>query len=94
MILHKVATSPFTDSNLQQCLKHMQPTDKLLLIQDGVYAMLNTGFAATLQSLTTVYLLQEDVEARGLTIKNEIFQGVSYSEFVDLSLSCKQVISW
>ena len=39
MILHKISTSPFADQTLLQCLNRIQPTDKLLLIQDAVYAM-------------------------------------------------------
>jgi tRNA 2-thiouridine synthesizing protein B len=94
MILHKVSTSPFTDHSLSQCLKRKQPTDKLLLIQDAVYTMLKVDVTETLVTQGPIYVLNEDVEARGLKIENDLYQGVSYPEFVALALKCKQVISW
>ncbi|MFT6778856.1 MAG: tRNA 2-thiouridine synthesizing protein B [Paraglaciecola sp.] len=94
MILHKVSSSPFSDQSLQQCLKRIQPADKLLLIQDAVYAMVKTDLANKLPKHGPIYVLNEDVQARGLTIENTLYQGISYPEFVELTLECKQVISW
>ncbi|WP_299074233.1 sulfurtransferase complex subunit TusB [uncultured Paraglaciecola sp.] len=94
MILHKVSTSPFADNGISQCLGRIQPTDKLLLTQDAVYAMQNSDITDALQSLGQIYLLEDDTQARGLTIKNNLFKAISYAEFVDLTLECKQVISW
>jgi tRNA 2-thiouridine synthesizing protein B len=94
MILHKVSTSPFTDLSLFQCLKRKQATDKLLLIQDAVYAMLKVDVTETWLTHGPIYVLNEDVEARGLKIENDLYQGLSYPEFVSLALECNQVISW
>jgi sulfur relay protein TusB/DsrH len=41
-----------------------------------------------------IYVLNEDVQARGLKIENNLYHGISYPEFVALTLECKQVISW
>ena len=94
MILHKISTSPFTEQSLQQCLKRIQPADKLLLIQDAVYTIMKTDLTDTLQIHAPIYVLSDDLQARGLTIENELFQAVTYAEFVALTLQCKQVISW
>ncbi len=94
MILHKVSTSPFADQTLMQCLKRIQPTDKLLLIQDAVYAMVKGDLVDSLLEQGPIYVLNEDVQARGLIIENNLYQGISYPEFVALTLECKQVISW
>ncbi|MFT4810903.1 MAG: tRNA 2-thiouridine synthesizing protein B [Paraglaciecola sp.] len=94
MILHKVSTSPFADQTLLQCLKRIQPTDKLLLIQDAVYAMVKGDLVDSLLEQGPIYVLNEDVQARGLIIENNLYQGISYPEFVALTLECKQVISW
>lgn len=94
MILHKVSTSPFTDQNLLQCLKRKQPTDKLLLIQDAVYAIVKADVKDTLLTHRPIYVLNEDVLARGLKIENDLYQAISYPEFVALTLECNQVISW
>ncbi|PKG97409.1 sulfurtransferase complex subunit TusB [Paraglaciecola sp. MB-3u-78] len=94
MILHKISTSPFADQTLLQCLKRIQPTDKLLLIQDAVYAMVKGDLVDSLLEQGPIYVLNEDVQARGLIIENNLYQGISYPEFVALTLECKQVISW
>jgi len=94
MVLHKVSTSPFSDQSLLQCLKRKQLTDKLLLIQDAVYAMLKTDMTDTLLTHGSIYVLSEDIQARGLKIENDLYQAISYPEFVALTLECKQVISW
>ena len=94
MILHKISTSPFADQTLLQCLKRIQPTDKLLLIQDAVYAMVKGDLVDSLFEQGLIYVLNEDVQARGLKIENSLFHGISYPEFVALALECKQVISW
>lgn len=94
MILHKVSTSPFADHSLQQCLKRKQPIDKLLLIQDAVYAMLKADITDTLLTHGPIYVLNEDVQARGLKIENGLYLAISYPEFVALTLECNQVISW
>jgi len=94
MILHTVSTSPFADQSLLQCLKRKQPTDKLLLIQNAVYAMLNVDITETLRTHGPIYVLSEDIQARGIKIENDLYQAISYPEFVALTLACKQVISW
>jgi tRNA 2-thiouridine synthesizing protein B len=94
MILHKVSTSPFADQSLLQCLKRKQPTDKLLLIQDAVYAMLKVDVTETLLTHAPIYVLSEDMQARGLKIENDLYQAISYANFVALALECNQVISW
>jgi tRNA 2-thiouridine synthesizing protein B len=94
MILHTVSTSPFTDQNLLQCLKRKQPTDKLLLIQDAVYAIMKADMTDTLLTHGPIYVLSEDLLARGLQIDNKLYIAISYPEFVALTLECEQVISW
>jgi sulfur relay protein TusB/DsrH len=56
--------------------------------------MLKVDVTETLVTQGPIYVLNEDVEARGLKIENDLYQGVSYPEFVALTLKCKQVISW
>ncbi|MFT5840465.1 MAG: tRNA 2-thiouridine synthesizing protein B [Flavobacteriales bacterium] len=94
MILHTVSTSPFTDQNLLRCLKRKQPTDKLLLIQDAVYAIIKADMTDTLLTHGPIYVLSEDLLARGLQIDKELYIAISYPEFVALTLECEQVISW
>jgi sulfur relay protein TusB/DsrH len=56
--------------------------------------MVKTDLANKLPKHGPIYVLNEDLQARGLTIENTLYQGISYPEFVELTLECKQVISW
>jgi len=66
-MLHLVTGSPFTSQSLERSLYYMTATDCLLLCQDGVIAACIPKFADQLQQWGgRVYVLQEDVVARGL----------------------------
>jgi sulfur relay protein TusB/DsrH len=56
--------------------------------------MLKVDITDTLLSHGPIYVLSEDVQARGLKIENDLYLAISYPEFVALALECKQVISW
>lgn len=94
MILHKFSTSPFTSSTLEQCINRFLSGDKVLLTQDAIYACVNTAIVDVLTPFSPIYYIQDDSQARGVIITSPLFQGVSYKEFVELTLTCKQVISW
>ena len=94
MILHKISTSPYTNSALSQCLKRITPEDGLLLIQDGVYAIKHQDSLAKLEELSNLYLLSDDLKARAISVENPKFNQISYEQFVDLSLQYTKVLSW
>lgn len=94
MILHKVSSSPFEYQALRQCLSRAKVTDKVLLAQDAVYSLLKQDEHKTLQPYAPIYVLEDDIKARGLQLDNTLFKALSYPEFVELSLDCDQVISW
>jgi sulfur relay protein TusB/DsrH len=48
----------------------------------------------TLLTHGPIYVLSEDLLARGLQIDNKLYIAISYPEFVTLTLECEQVISW
>jgi sulfur relay protein TusB/DsrH len=56
--------------------------------------MLKVDITDTLLAHSPIYVLCEDIQARGLKIENDLYQAISYPEFVALTLECKQVISW
>ena len=88
-MLHIVNKSHTQTNSLQSCLRLSKPGQALLLIEDAVYAstqggVASSGMAAALGSLK-VYVLQPDVDARGMTGK--LVDGVAaidYAGFVDL----------
>lgn len=65
-MLHVVSQSPFSHSALTSCLALMHDDDQLLLIQDAVIATTTASWILQLQN-KTIYVLQDDLIARGLT---------------------------
>lgn len=72
-MLHTIKYSPFSHQALNQALSQLQPEDRLLLWQDGVIAASMTTavpWQTQLQALASqgrLYVMQEDLAARGLT---------------------------
>ncbi len=98
-MLHIVNKSPFERNSLESCLKHAVKGSAILLIEDGIYAALkDTQTTARVQAAMmdcTVYVLQPDVEARGM--QGRVLEGVTpvdYAGFVDLTASHNAVQSW
>ncbi|MDD5036045.1 MAG: sulfurtransferase complex subunit TusB [Methylococcaceae bacterium] len=99
-ILHLVNRSPHESQTLIQCLERAGEGDSILLLESGVYAALKDGvFAPKLAEAMRhlpVYVLREDLEARGIAIE-EICAEVSvtdYEGFVDLSVMFSPIQSW
>lgn len=92
-----VLRNPPRKADLVSLKRQLQPSDDLLMIQDGVLAGLqgNLFLAALLESRAAVSVLLEDVEARGLidqidgTIKH-----INYGGFVELTEKHRQQILW
>ena len=88
-MLHTVNKSPWQAPSLDSCLAHLGG-ERLLLIEDGVYAALGRSGAA--DRLTgpardgRVYALGPDLEARGIDPSELVdqVQVVDYTGFVQL----------
>ncbi len=97
-VLHIINKSPYDRSSLQTCLRLAKKGSGILLIEDGVYAAINGGackdevVAASKEH--SLYVLQADLDARG--IKNVIdgISAVDYDGFVKLSTEHDKVQSW
>ena len=88
-MLHIVNKSHMQTSALQSCLRLAQPGSALLLIEDAVYAATQAGAAtcsmADAMQQLKVYVLQPDVQARGMAGRLQPgVTGVDYAGFVDL----------
>ena len=88
-MLHIVNKSHMQTNALQSCLRLAQPGSALLLIEDAVYAATQAGAAtcsmADAMQQLKVYVLQPDVQARGMA--GRLLPGVTcvdYAGFVDL----------
>jgi len=98
-MLHIVNKSHRQTSALASCLRLARPGQALLLTEDAVFAATragaaSSGLAAALGTLE-VYVLQPDVEARG--IAGKLIAGVTaigYDGFVDLAAELPTNHSW
>lgn len=98
-MLHIVNKSHAQTTSLSSCLRLAQAGAALLLTEDAVYAATQagaagSGIAEALKALK-VYVLQPDVQARGMTGK--LIDGVmpvDYAGFVDLVTEHTNNQSW
>ena len=98
-MLHIVNKSHAQTSSLQSCLRLAKAGSALLLIEDAVYAATKAGAAgsgiAEAMKQLKVYVLQPDVEARGMAGK--VIDGVAavdYAGFVGLVAEHPNNQSW
>ena len=96
-MLHIVNKSPFQTHTLQSCLRLAQPGHALLLTEDAVVAATRAGIAAMGPAVAAlkVYVLQPDLEARGLAgALAEGITPVDYAGVVDLVAEHPRHQSW
>lgn len=96
-MLHTINKSPFTSSALSDCLRICSADAAIILIEDGVYAVLiDSESAHQLTSICShVYALAADVAARGLN--DRVAPGielVDYGMFVELCCIHTTIQSW
>ncbi|MBT0727292.1 sulfurtransferase complex subunit TusB [Rosenbergiella australiborealis] len=72
--------------------------DDVLLLQDAVYGAIKNNhyfFSFLEKKRTGLYLLKEDAQARGITtLIDEMFEMVSYDQFVELTVKQSKQITW
>ncbi|NOZ06651.1 MAG: sulfurtransferase complex subunit TusB [Chloroflexi bacterium] len=87
-MLYTVNKSPIMFRNLETCLRIAPAGDPILLYEDGVYAAVAGATTdALVQEMLNqhpVYVLEADVQARGLTRLISGIEVVGYDRFVDL----------
>lgn len=94
MLLHILNRTPDTPA-CRQALSAMGPADRLLLIEDGVIGALPAQRTAFPGMEGRLYVLQEDLEARGLRDRlADDVQVVDVEGFVALTEACERTVSW
>ena len=95
-MLHTLSVSPW-HADIAAMLRVMDHGDDLLLLSDGGTAAIAGGrFLEILQSAPiTLYVLQDDVDARGLAgqIADSVGR-VSYTDFVRLTVKHAGQLAW
>ena len=97
MTLHTVNKSGTESSTLMTCLRIAAAGDTILLIEDGVYAGLESNAEPILKGVTQIHILAltPDLQARGLVDRlMPGIQQVDYDGFVNLTEEHEKVISW
>lgn len=99
MLLHTVNKSPLTHQTLSECLTYATAGSSVLLIEDGVYGALeNTQTSSLIKNALSaginVYVLEADVNARGLQQLIEGVKKVDYTGFVTLVAQHSNTQSW
>ncbi|HMI77072.1 MAG TPA: sulfurtransferase complex subunit TusB [Buchnera sp. (in: enterobacteria)] len=95
-MLHTLIHSPFK-SNMILLLNMLNKNDDFLALQDGVFIALKNNFflKKILKSSARLYLLKEDVYARGIYENISIeFILIDYNEFVFLTEKNKKQMNW
>ncbi len=95
-MLHLVNKSPYECNNLNTATGFMKDGDTLLLIEDGVFAAVKAGKAASQLGSHSVSVLGPDLAARGIA-EDKLADGITvvdYAGFVDLVESNDKVQSW
>lgn len=94
MLLHIVNRAPQFGEAAFQALRAMGPEDKLVLIEDAVIAVLDQAWQGWALAPERIFVMEEDLEARGILIMAAPEQRVNVNTFVKLSAECRQAISW
>lgn len=92
--LHTIARSPRSDL-LSSCLTLLGKKDAILFIEDGVFYALAPDQLAQVPDNIALYILREDIAARGLQVKKpKKLDSVSTRTFVDLCCRYDKVVNW
>ncbi len=96
MILHTINKN---NETLERCLSLLSEEDAVLLIEDGVYAALDSKKNKTLWNSVAPdikkYAMVNDLAARGISDRMlPFFEPIDWPGFVSLSLEYEKVISW
>jgi tRNA 2-thiouridine synthesizing protein B len=94
MMLHQVFVSPFRSPTLSLCIERLADDDAILLLQEAVYA-LQHPIMEQLQLLPQpVYILRADALARGLHSLSHEHLYISDAQWVALTLTFENIVSW
>lgn len=92
-----IINSPKTSSQLQSILATITANDAILLIQDACYMLKAPVLVELLQTHhTSCYALQNDIDARNSAPngQSDNITTINYNEFVELTLTHQNSISW
>ena len=89
-LINKTSTAAELNTQVSQTV---EPSDSILLIEDGVLQCLDSPTPVWYTKTVNTYVLSDDATARGLKVP-EGYTEISYDDFVRLSVEHNKVISW
>ncbi len=96
-MLHLIMSPPAM-TDIASITLTLDKADEILLLQDGVYGAVTQSheFISIIEMLPSrVYLLEDDVLARGLTpYLHPNVRVIDYQQFVDLTVKHTKQITW
>ncbi|NCP63197.1 MAG: sulfurtransferase complex subunit TusB [Paraglaciecola sp.] len=94
MVLHQIFASPFSSPAVSLCIEGLAADDAILLLQEAVYA-LQHPIMQQLQLLPQpVYILRADALARGLHSVSHDDLYISDAQWLALTLTFENIVSW
>ena len=95
--LHLLAHAPQL-ALWQSCLRLMGEQDRLVLLGEGVYGLLDPALGQALNRLAgqqRLYVLHDDLAARGLPSQHlPPYTAIDYAALVDLTLDYHRTQAW
>lgn len=93
--LNKTQADEALNKRLSECIDSL---DEVILIEDGVYQCLTlsdqTDKVHWSSIAKTIYVLEDDAQARGISTSLTGFTFISYDAFVELAMKHHKVVSW
>lgn len=96
MILHILSRAPHSGQAAAQALAAMAPDDRLILIEDAVFAIMDNQWQGWHVASGRIHVLEEDAVSRGLAFTSRVDKRAltSLDAFVSLTEKAGKVISW
>ncbi|QCI19529.1 sulfurtransferase complex subunit TusB [Buchnera aphidicola (Anoecia oenotherae)] len=93
-MLHTLMKSPYF-IDLDTMFLMVDLNDDIIMLQDGVIFAVDENFVLTYKSyINIIYILKEDLEARGLKNINSSFKVINYIQFVQLTFKHTTQMNW
>ncbi|NHB89269.1 sulfurtransferase complex subunit TusB [Photorhabdus tasmaniensis] len=95
-MLYTVGRSPY-QCDFKVIFNLLASGDDILFMQDGVLASIDGNYClpALIDHGVTLYVLKEDIEARGLAGRiSDKVQVIDYTDFVNLTVKHHQQFAW
>ena len=95
-MLHLVRTSAFQANDFEQCLNVVQPSDTIVLLDDGCYNLSHDLWQQALSkiALPALYIVEAHAQARAITIDKEKINTLSLDALMTLICATEKSVTW